>query len=235
MKKIITTAIEVVLFAVVVLLSYQYGHITGGQDMAQEIADLRDQQWRALLIKEAHTSALKISQLENALSAATDRSPGWSHPDTGIAPAELRRLINVALSRAGVHSRGMEELLLYTAAIESNMGRAIYQRKGPARGIFQMEPETEKTALNYMRQREYFKPMVDRGGRDAMVFDLEYQIVTAAAHYRRHIGEAVPNWKNPDELWRLYKTYWNTSKGATTKEFADVRVRCLLPQLAKPE
>lgn len=50
------------------------------------------------------------------------------------------------------------ELLLLTCAAESAMGKYIMQVGGPARGIFQMEPNTEKDIwenwLKYKPQKE---------------------------------------------------------------------------------
>lgn len=62
---------------------------------------------------------------------------------SGILPAHLRDLIiRPTLVEMGHYSPAAEALLLGTAAHESHGGRYLSQIRGPARGIYQMEPAT---------------------------------------------------------------------------------------------
>jgi len=67
----------------------------------------------------------------------------------------LRELISRVLEQLDLYSRDAVELLMLTAAAESNLGEYLRQvGRGPALGIFQMEPSTETDIwYNYLRYR----------------------------------------------------------------------------------
>ena len=68
---------------------------------------------------------------------------------------QLRELIiTPALSKLQLYSKDAEELLIFTCAVESDGGTYLKQIKGPALGIYQMEPRTYNDIWqNYMRNR----------------------------------------------------------------------------------
>jgi len=74
---------------------------------------------------------------------------------------QLRELIQVVLKEYDLYSRDAEELLMLTAAVESNLGYYIKQvGGGPALGIFQCEPDTldwVKKQTEIMSDKKYIK------------------------------------------------------------------------------
>jgi hypothetical protein len=105
-----------------------------------------------------------------------------------------------------------------TAAQESRLGKYIAQINGPAKGIFQMEPATEKDLWNYISRKD----LTDLIGSTSGVFgsnplhlegNLIYQIIIARIFYRR-VKEAIPEGLVPQA--KYYKKYWNTELGKAT-------------------
>ena len=67
---------------------------------------------------------------------------------------DIREAIREVLTYLGKHSDSAEELLMLTCAVESQLGTYLKQIKGPARGIFQMEPATERDCwVNFLRMK----------------------------------------------------------------------------------
>lgn len=158
---------------------------------------------------------------------------GWVALDTGIGANTLKRLVATTLKKNKVYSKNMEELLLYTAAVETAMGNQFFQMKGgPARGIFQMEPVTEKHVRKWMEKQDAYKDFANLPN-DAMLLNLDFQIMAASAYYTMRTKGKLPDWQNPDAVWDTYKKHWNSTLGATTRDFAEVRVACLLPYMAE--
>lgn len=110
-------------------------------------------------------------------------------------------------------SESAVELLLGTCAAESDFGE--FRRQvggGPARGIFQMEPETFYWVRNYCR---HDAPILE--GRDVadLETDDELAIVAARARYRV-IPVALPAAENIEGLALYWKFGYNTISGAGT-------------------
>ena len=132
----------------------------------------------------------------------------------------FRFLIYSALERINQYSEEAEELLIITAATESKLGTYLYQLNGPARGIFQMEPATEKDIWdNYLRYKPYLAQLILTFTSGQPEFDLigniPYQICIARAHYLR-FPEKLPKANETISLCTYYKKYWNTYKGSNT-------------------
>jgi len=114
------------------------------------------------------------------------------------------------------------QLLLGTAAVESACGYYIEQLKGPAKGIFQMEPDTEKDIYeNYLQYRprlkdtlEYFSVGAFPYGEE-MRWNLAYQIMMARIHYLR-VPEELPFSNDIEGQAHYWKTYYNTHLGKGT-------------------
>ena len=140
---------------------------------------------------------------------------------------QLRQLITETLQYLAPEipfSANVVELLLLTAAQESQLGRWIKQMKGPARGIFQMEPATEKRLIAWMEQKHpaiHAKVMALNvttddnlpGGDRDMIFNLAYQAAMARANYLRFPGP-IPSDRADQAIY--YKQYWNTPAGKAT-------------------
>ena len=73
-----------------------------------------------------------------------------------IDPIHLKEYIIIpVLSKLDMYSESAANLLLGTAAIESDMGQFLRQINGPALGIYQMEPSTHLDIWqNYLQFRE---------------------------------------------------------------------------------
>lgn len=122
------------------------------------------------------------------------------------------------------YSEAAVELLLLTAAQETQLGRWIKQLRGPARGIYQMEPETERHVLAWVRKTH--PALADKvaalncpgddklpGGDRDMIFNLAYQTAMARVNYLRFPGE-IPTDMADQAIY--YKRHWNTPAGKAT-------------------
>lgn len=155
-------------------------------------------------------------------------------------PAQLRDMIKRVLQFIEAYSEEAQELLMLTAAVESNLGEYVRQKGGPALGIFQMEPATESDiynnylvakkdlmqAVNVLRFRTYGPPVPDLEG------NLPYQIAMARVHYMR-VRAAIPKLRllslplckevstaSIEALARYWKHFYNTNLGKGTIEKA---------------
>ena len=117
------------------------------------------------------------------------------------------------------------QLLIGTAAVESRMG--YYRRQmgnGPARGIFQMEPNTERDIwINWIRYKpgmaQRIKDVTGISGPDPIALEknLSYQTVMSRLHYRR-VWEILPEYNDIPAQAKYWKRYYNTHLGAGTPE-----------------
>lgn len=138
-------------------------------------------------------------------------------------PDQLRKLIRNVLAPTKLYSESAEELLMLTAAAESLCGEYIYQIGGPARGIFQMEPATERDIwTSYLKYRPKLMAEVNRhktrDGND-LVHNLAYQIMMARIHYLR-VPKKLPKPDDTEGMARYWKKYYNTSEGKGNKKEA---------------
>ena len=108
-------------------------------------------------------------------------------------------IVEPVLSRLKLYTRGAEELMVFTCAAESLGGTFLHQVKGPAVGIYQMEPATYTDIwVNYIRMRNQLAtlmamhfgcnkiPEVER-----MVYDLHFATAMARIHYLR-VSDNIP-------------------------------------------
>jgi len=147
-----------------------------------------------------------------------------------INKSQFQYLIERVITEINMHSRAAVNLLLGTAAQESGFGTYLRQKGGgPALGVFQMEPATEKDIwCSYLVYREDLTETVwqvagaayDVGPSiNALEANLSYQVAMARIHYRR-VSEPLPLHDNVDALARYWKQYYNTPKGkGTVQEF----------------
>lgn len=120
------------------------------------------------------------------------------------------------------YSMAAENLLMGTCAQESRMGQFLVQLDdGPARGIFQMEPDTENDIIcNYLAYRDPLSKKVfycSHGyGSNPLAGNLYYAAVMCRVHYMR-VPAALPD-DNPGQLAHYWKLYYNTPEGRGTVE-----------------
>ena len=152
----------------------------------------------------------------------------------GILVSDLRELVvkpvieRLALVNPAMQSHAAEDLLLGTAAQESQLGRYLRQHpQGPARGIYQMEQATFSDTMDWlmMRGREpllkatlcWSSPEVPLGAQIAG--NLYFATALARLKYWR-APFTLPSDDQPYDLRNLahaWKTYWNTTAVAGTE------------------
>lgn len=147
-----------------------------------------------------------------------------------IAIKHFRELIvRPALDKLQLYSIDREELLVITCAQESLGGTYLMQNdaqgypKGPALGIFQMEPATYHDLFeNYLRYQVYLhhrlvsvidSPVIHIPSTDLLVRDSRFAAACACLQYYR-FPEPIPS--TLEGQLRYYKTYWNTARGRAT-------------------
>lgn len=136
-------------------------------------------------------------------------------------------IIKPALLDLLLYSDDAIELLLFTCATESQGGTYLHQIKGPALGIYQMEPNTYNDIwVNYIHNRpDILLRMVHNFGcsqmpsEDRLIYDLRFATAMARLHYAR-VSEPLPKQDDPHSIWDYYKAHYNTSQGSATKSGA---------------
>ena len=136
------------------------------------------------------------------------------------------------------------ELLMLTACTESACGHYTRQVNGPALGIFQMEPRTEKCIFkNYLSNKPFYPKILNLMYRDNtynlmpdLEFNMAYAIAMTRVYYFR-VPKALPEvnyfdrqitYPSVQRLAQYWKQYYNTPKGKGTVEKAikDYYVYC---------
>lgn len=125
-------------------------------------------------------------------------------------------------------------LLFETCCVESDGGRVVVQEKsGPARGIYQIEPATEKDTLEWLAKNKkdeynqvmffYDKTQDEEWNRR---YNVPYQTAMASAIYWRTAGDNLSGYiKEPLMRACLWKAYYNTplGKGTVDRYFASIK------------
>ena len=132
-----------------------------------------------------------------------------------IAAGQFRDLIKRTLIAADMHSKNAVELLMGTAAMESHLGTYIKQIHGPALGVFQMEPETERDIWkNYLKYRPKYIDAIVRVSNvpmpDAWALEtnLAYQIIMARIHYLR-VPHPLPYYTDLQAMAEYWNEFYN--------------------------
>lgn len=144
-----------------------------------------------------------------------------------IEPNQLRYLIIVpALQAIGLHSLAAEQLVLGTCCQESLGGSYIKQLgKGPALGIYQMEPIThDDLHANFLKFKRDLSVKVNNlcvgiANASELVWNLNYATAMCRIHYFR-VKAPLPAANDFKAQARYWKKYYNTPKGkGTTEEY----------------
>jgi hypothetical protein len=124
-----------------------------------------------------------------------------------------------ALAPAGIPvTKTAADLLMATAANETDLGTWLNQSPGPALGVFQIEPASLGVVLARMTEAQH---LALEGIVSPQPYEeqLDTNLLLAAAICRLFY------WQNPfimpttwtlDTLWNVYKSVWNTDAGAAT-------------------
>ncbi len=140
-------------------------------------------------------------------------------------------VINPTLKYLGdnFYSKSAVNLLLGTAAAESNLGEYLHQLNGgPALGIYQMEPRTHcDIYMNYLLYHHELRYKINKllvsvfNKRKNLIFNLAYATAISRVHYYR-VSESLPEHDDIDGLANYWKKYYNTEKGkGTVEKFID--------------
>lgn len=134
-------------------------------------------------------------------------------------------VVRPALKAIDKWSKAAENLVMGTAAQESNLKYIHQLGNGPAVGLFQMEPATYKDIwANYL---EYRLELTDKilsaiesevtpvSGR--MVWDLRLSAIMCRVHYMR-VPKPLPDENDVWEMARYWKTFYNSELGKGTVE-----------------
>lgn len=148
--------------------------------------------------------------------------------DYGLDVDQLRaNVIRPVLQRLDMWTPAAENLVLGTALHESHC-RYIRQIKGPAMGIYQIEPATHYDIHhNFLRFNTLLKVRVnhyagyfsgDLPDPGELIGNLFYATAMCRVHYRR-VRDPLPT-NEPYALAQYWKTHFNTRLGRGTVEQA---------------
>lgn len=134
-------------------------------------------------------------------------------------------IIIPTLKEMGMYSDSAVNLLLGTMAQESHFGTYIKQLgRGPALGVYQMEPNTHTDIVNnFISYRQSIQRVIgEKLGYDLLdhkklVWDLRYATMFCRLHYYRK-PESLPLYDNVPALASYWKRHYNTHLGKGTEE-----------------
>ena len=151
----------------------------------------------------------------------------------GINPQQFRQyviepvLVHLAQWEPRINSEAAIRLLLMTAAHESRMGHYLHQVKGPAVGIYQMEPATAEDIFAWMTRQPVVDIAIERrpvsllyrlqgigftSETAEMAGNLYYATAMARLHYWR-VPEPLPDADDVEGLATYAKRFYNSMLG----------------------
>lgn len=134
---------------------------------------------------------------------------------------QLRELIKETLIEIDAYNVAAVNLLMGTAAQESLLGHYIKQVRGPALGMFQMEPATFQDISNRLNRERLEKilqllNLKSTPSPKDMMYNLKLAIIMARYKYLL-IPEGLPASHDIEGLARYWKKYYNTPLGRGTE------------------
>ena len=141
-----------------------------------------------------------------------------------VKKEQLAQTIEAVHERLSIVPKGSADhvaLLMETSAVESSRGYIVRQVGGPARGIFQMEPTTERC------MRSWLKDNFPRVHDEVMAFydkkkspewnlthNVPYNVAMSTAYYWRRMGDSLAgNITTLEDRAKVWKTHYNTYLG----------------------
>jgi hypothetical protein len=153
----------------------------------------------------------------------------------GISPSELKKyIVAPALARLGLPG-GPAALALVTgtAGVESGAAALVQNGGGPALGLWQMEPATERDCwANFLSGEPGLESTIARmlppglGQADRcqqLIGNLYYAAAMCRVKYRR-APQALPDPNDPIGMAEYWKKWYNSSLGAGTVDASHVAV-----------
>jgi hypothetical protein len=136
-------------------------------------------------------------------------------------------VIRPALQYIELWSQAAENLVLGTALVESN-AEYLHQVKGPALGLWQMEPAThDDIHENFLKYRATLRELIHElqtpspitVGANELIGNLYYGAAMCRVQYWRS-PMPLPNAKDAQGMAELWKAAYNTEHGKGTVEKA---------------
>jgi hypothetical protein len=132
-----------------------------------------------------------------------------------------------ALAPAGIPvTKTAGDLLMATAAMETDLGTWLTQVGGPALGVFQIEPESLDNLVSRLSAKQVtalfsVMPAQPTGAEMSgwVAENIEGNLLLAAAICRLFYWQApfaMPASSTVSRLWTVYKTWYNTAEGGAT-------------------
>ncbi len=128
----------------------------------------------------------------------------------------LELVIRPALQITGLHSLSAERLMLFTGMVESGYTR-IAQIKGPALGVFQVEPRTHEDIKKWLNRTDnrrlkesvlaasYMEILPDE---KPLIWNMRYGCLIARILYYRYT-EPLPDADDAENMSRYHFRYFN--------------------------
>jgi len=141
-------------------------------------------------------------------------------------PQLIDAVIEPTLYSIGLLSDSAIILLAGTAGIESRYGSFLKQVKGPALGIYQMEPATHADIWNnYLAYNKVLGERIVKGcdlpndviSDFRLISNLRYATAMTRIHYLR-VREKLPHMDDIEGFSNYHKKYYNTYLGKTKVE-----------------
>jgi len=190
--------------------------------LASNIQQYRQHERQQLTLLQAEQELNHARAQNKKLTARVESLRRMEPTTTGMYQKHLRGIIRATLQHMGCKQvADWERLLLLTVAAESNMGTWTRQLRGPARGIVQVEPATERNVLRWMQRHKpdlYARIKALRVPAKLAIHEAEYNTSYALAMcYGVYVMRDVnPHKKTTKQLAQLYKRHYNTAKGKAT-------------------
>lgn len=132
----------------------------------------------------------------------------------------LRKIIIETLERAGLYSPQAVELLMGTAAVESDMGQNWLQLGGgPGLGVFQVEPETMwdnfHNYLDYrpeLKKRALDSAVILKQSEFALMTNIAFQVLMARVKYLR-VKAPLPQVDDLGGQAAYWRQHYNAASG----------------------
>lgn len=174
--------------------------------------------------KEIPKCEIELDKCRNTCKILREK-PTNIYINQGINPKHIRGIICSVLEYLEIKNvYDWERLLYLTLVVESDGGFYTKQLgKGPAKGIYQLEPQTEKDILKWLRVKH--KALYDKIRRlrvpiNLGIHEAEYNLAYATAmaymeYFRRGVN---PKNASTEDLARLHKIHYNTYLGKASVE-----------------
>ena len=139
-----------------------------------------------------------------------------------IDPEQLRlEIVRPALLKTSLHSNSAENIIMGTAAMESDMGRYLRQINGPAYSLWMIEPPTHRDIyLNFLSYRSQLRESiltacyyVAKPPDEALIHNLQYACLICRIKYLRS-ESPLPAEDDIEGMAQYWKTVYNTNAGA---------------------